>query len=63
MHLFYLDLLLHVLPVIVLSFCMSKYNISFEAFAVNKCDVGFCSDQSWKRGLHDEGVLGDIIRC
>jgi len=30
------------------------YNISFEAFAVNNCAVGFCSDQSWKRGLHNK---------
>jgi len=30
------------------------YNISFEAFAVNNCVVGFCNDQSWKRGLHDK---------
>lgn len=21
---------------------------------MNKCEVGFCSDQSWKRGLHDK---------
>ena len=30
------------------------YSTNFGACTVNNCNVGFCSDQSRKRGLHDE---------